>query len=88
MKLLPFGDLRAAKGIVFSRAQIYRLVKAGAFPRQIRVGGQRVGWIESEIDAWIESKIHERDSADGEAERARLSAAASNKARLGSRKKR
>jgi prophage regulatory protein len=32
---------------------IYRLESEGRFPRRIKLGVRAVGWIESEIEAWI-----------------------------------
>lgn len=34
---------------------------AGEFPRRVKLGANRVGWVESEIESWISSKIAERD---------------------------
>ncbi len=46
-----------------SRSQIYSLIAEGKFPKQIRLGGGRAsGWVESEIDQWIDDRILERDS--------------------------
>ena len=48
------------------RATIYNLIAAGIFPRPFRVGARAVGWMESDIDAWIESraaKSHSEDAA-------------------------
>ena len=56
------NDLRE-RGIHYSRVHIYRLVKAGKFPAPIKVGQNRVGWVESEIDDWIQKKVEERDRA-------------------------
>lgn len=39
---------------------IYRLERAGKFPKRIQLGGNSVGWFESEIDAWMEKKAAER----------------------------
>jgi len=36
----------------FSRATIYREIKAGNFPEQLQLSPQRVGWLQCEIDAW------------------------------------
>jgi prophage regulatory protein len=30
------------------------------FPRHIRIGGRSVGWLEHEVDAWIERRMSER----------------------------
>ena len=32
-----------------------------SFPRQISLGGAVVGWIEAEVEAWIEARIGLRD---------------------------
>jgi prophage regulatory protein len=37
-------------------------VKAGKFPAPIKVGQNRIGWVESEIDEWLNVKIAERDA--------------------------
>ncbi|RVL05659.1 helix-turn-helix transcriptional regulator [Sinorhizobium meliloti] len=63
MRLVSAEGLRA-KGIEFSKMHIWRLTKAGRFPRPISVGSNRRAWVEDEIDAWIEAKIAERDRAD------------------------
>ena len=43
-----------------SDATIWRWEKAGEFPQRIQLGGNSVGWLESEIDAWIAQKAAER----------------------------
>ena len=48
-----------------SKASIYRLMRASKFPRPVRLGPRAVGWIASEITAWIESR--ERASIGGDA---------------------
>ena len=41
-----------------SRATLYRMMDKGTFPRQKSLtGGRAVAWLESEIDAWIASRI-------------------------------
>ena len=39
---------------------IWRLEKAGRFPKRIRLGGQSVGWFSDEIDQWLEEKAASR----------------------------
>ena len=39
-----------------SRTSIYALIAQGRFPRPVKLGRQAVGWRESEIAAWIESR--------------------------------
>jgi len=40
---------------------VYRMEKAGKFSRRIRLGGNSVGWLESEINEWLKGKASERD---------------------------
>jgi prophage regulatory protein len=49
--------------IGISDVQVWRLERAGKFPKRIHLGANSVGWLSGEIDAWIE----ERASARGEA---------------------
>jgi prophage regulatory protein len=35
----------------------YALLKEGQFPRPINLGARAVGWLESEIDAWIADRV-------------------------------
>lgn len=40
-----------------SRSTIYRKIKTGTFPRPYELSEGRVGWRESEINAWCESRM-------------------------------
>ena len=42
-----------------SRSSIYELMTKGEFPKQIRLSARAVGWTESSIDAWLESRTRE-----------------------------
>jgi prophage regulatory protein len=39
-----------------SKATIYKMIKAGLFPAQKHLGARSVGWLASDITAWIESR--------------------------------
>ncbi|MCM2140979.1 AlpA family transcriptional regulator [Klebsiella pneumoniae] len=43
----------------FGRTWIYELIKAGRFPKQVKISERSIAFIESEIDAWIEKVIAE-----------------------------
>ncbi len=43
--------------IPFSSGHIYRLIRREEFPKQVKVGSQRVAWLECEVDAWIQERI-------------------------------
>jgi prophage regulatory protein len=60
MKILRFPQLKAEKGIDYSRMHVDRLEKAGKFPKRVKLGENSVGWIESEIDAWLKARADAR----------------------------
>jgi len=39
-----------------SRPSIYAMIKMGAFPASIALEARAVGWLESEIDKWMEAR--------------------------------
>ena len=39
-----------------SRSSIYELIARGEFPKPVKISGRRVAWLESSVDAWIESR--------------------------------
>ena len=43
-------------------SSIYADIAAGSFPPPIPLGPRAVGWVEEEIDAWVEARIAERDN--------------------------
>ncbi len=45
------------------RATIYDKIAKGLFPRPIKLGIRSVGWLETEVIAWREARIAERDGA-------------------------
>ena len=50
-----------AEEINVSVPQIYRLVSIGSFPKPIKLGERGSGWLTSEIDAWLQSRVDARD---------------------------
>ena len=49
--------------VPYSASHIWRLERSGEFPKRIRLGGNRVAWLQSEVENWVEGKIAAR--ADG-----------------------
>ena len=39
------------------RSNIYLKMSLGAFPRSISLGDRAVGWLEEDINRWVESRI-------------------------------
>lgn len=62
-RLLTMAQLRPDKGIPYSRPHLYRLINDGKFPAPIRLSDNRIAFLETEIDAWLEARIAERDKA-------------------------
>ncbi|HZQ00791.1 MAG TPA: AlpA family transcriptional regulator [Gemmataceae bacterium] len=46
-----------------SRSTIYDKVQKKQFPEPVKIGERAVGWVEAEIDAWVKTRITERDGA-------------------------
>jgi prophage regulatory protein len=55
-KILRLPSVMSYTGL--SRSSIYLQMKNGSFPKSISLGVRTAGWIESEVLAWIDSKIH------------------------------
>ena len=47
-----------------SRSAVYLKIQQGAFPPPIKLGARSVGWIEEEIQAWINQRINEARGVD------------------------
>ena len=48
------------------RSTLYERIREGTSPAPISLGVRAVGWIESEVSAWLRSRIAEsRDSSRG-----------------------
>ncbi|WP_175771596.1 helix-turn-helix transcriptional regulator [Burkholderia ambifaria] len=39
-----------------SKSEIYRRIQAGTFPKPIPLGARAVGWLESDINTWIDTQ--------------------------------
>lgn len=63
MKLLSKKAVR--EKVLYSPAHIARLEAAGLFPKRVRLGAGRVGWVDTEIDDWLRARIAERDADTG-----------------------
>ena len=49
--------------VPYSDVQVWRLERDGKFPKRVKLGASRVGWLHSEIMDWIASRKAERDAA-------------------------
>lgn len=54
----PLLRLPAVESVVaLKRSAIYDGVRKGTFPKPVRIGGQAVAWRQSDIAAWINSRV-------------------------------
>jgi prophage regulatory protein len=54
-KILRLPAVKAKTGL--SRSTIYARVAQGTFPAALILGPNTVGWLEADIEAWIEKQI-------------------------------
>lgn len=59
-KIIRLPETATKTGL--SRSSIYALISAGKFPKQIKLSVRSMGFLESEVDAWIESRIANRSA--------------------------
>jgi prophage regulatory protein len=55
--ILRLPIVKARTGL--SRSKIYLRLSDGSFPRPVSLGARAVGWLESEVDAWIDRQIEQ-----------------------------
>lgn len=48
---------RVSEKTLLSRSSIYAYAAAGKFPASVRLGRCKLGWIESEVDAWLQERV-------------------------------
>ena len=54
-RVLRRRDVQDRTGL--SRSTLYERVAEGSFPQPIHLGGRSVGWLESEVDQWIDDCV-------------------------------
>ena len=57
ISILRRHDVENRTGL--SRSTIYLRVKEGTFPKPVKLGARAVGWLESEIDGWLNQRIEQ-----------------------------
>ncbi|AIW20450.1 AlpA family transcriptional regulator [Vibrio coralliilyticus] len=60
MRFLRIQDVMSLTGL--ARSTIYKFMDEDVFPKTIPLGGRAVGWLESEIEEWMESRLSMRDN--------------------------
>lgn len=57
-RILRLRDVETLTGR--KRSSIYEDIAAGRMPRPLKLGPRAVGWLRSDIDAWLAERIAER----------------------------
>lgn len=47
--------------VLYSPQHVARLEAAGQFPKRVRLGVNRVGWVEAEVLDWLQKRIDRRE---------------------------
>ena len=53
--ILRLPVVKARTGL--SRSTIYLRISEGSFPKPVSLGGRAVGWIEAEVNDWLNQQI-------------------------------
>jgi prophage regulatory protein len=53
--ILRLPDVKRSTGL--SRSTIYLRISQGTFPKPVSLGGRAVGWLEAEIQQWLQRRI-------------------------------
>lgn len=53
--ILRLPEVKRSTGL--SRSTIYLRISEGTFPRPVSLGGRAVGWLEAEVQDWLERRI-------------------------------
>jgi len=57
MKIIRLKQFLETTGL--ARSTIYKFIVAGTFPKSVSLNGQSVGWVDEEIQEWINARIEE-----------------------------
>jgi prophage regulatory protein len=58
-RIIRKPELLAKIGL--SDATIWRLEKRNRFPQRVKLGGNSVGWFDTEVQEWLDEKASERN---------------------------
>ena len=62
---MPYADTlltidEVAERTRLSKPTIYKLIRQGDFPRQLRLCANKVAWLEREVSAWVAARAEAR----------------------------
>jgi prophage regulatory protein len=47
-----------------SRTTLWRMERTGDFPKRMKISPNRIGWLETDVDAWLEERKPSRGRND------------------------
>ena len=53
--ILRLPNVKASTGL--SRSTIYLRISQGTFPKPVKLGGRAVGWVQTEVQEWLQQQI-------------------------------
>jgi len=62
IRILRMRDVEKRTG--FKRSNIYRLIKDGKFPKQVKLGPNSIGFVEQEIDDHLKAMVTARNGGE------------------------
>lgn len=60
LSIMRLPEVAAACGK--SRAAIYKAIRKGEFPKQVKLSARTCGWVRCEIEAWVKARMAARES--------------------------
>lgn len=54
-KILRLNQVKDRVGL--SRSTIYAAMKGGSFPSSVQLGPRAIGWLESDVDDWLDKAV-------------------------------
>lgn len=65
-RIIRLPEVKEKTGI--SRSSIYLRMSKGEFPLSISLGDRAIGWVEQDVDSWLEARIEASRNSGGEHE--------------------
>lgn len=59
MRIMRIDEVTLVAGL--KRTSVYKYMAHGTFPKPVALGDRAVGWVSTEIEAWVKARITERD---------------------------
>jgi prophage regulatory protein len=54
-RIMRLPEVKTSTGL--SRSTIYARISGGTFPKPVKLGPRTVGWLENEIQEWVQQQI-------------------------------